>query len=455
VKNILNDALRGCPADYAEIRFETRDSTTLSYRGVEVENVGAGRFEGGIVRACTKGGWGLSVFDSLTDLKSHVREACANAALVGRETTQLAETAPLPDVSRTARMTRDFRSVPFDEKLALLANYNDIVLNAHPTVESSYVMYGDAFRTVNFASTRGIAFTEERPRVILYLVAVARDGSLVQRASESFSSANDYSVVLDRETVARDVADRADALLRAPQCEGGKRTVILRPDFAGVFAHEAFGHLSEGDFLYENPNMKKLMARGRQMGSKELNIVDDGSIGGLIGTQTVDDEGTPTQKTMLIENGVLSGHLHSLETAAKMGEQPTGNARAIGRGVPPIVRMTNTYIGAGPMKKDDLFRDVEDGVYACGMMGGQTMMEMFTFSAAYGYRIENGQLGELMRDIVVTGNVFETLHGIDGIADDIQMFELGGGCGKGGQAPLPVTFGGPHVRVRNVVVGGK
>jgi TldD protein len=117
--------------------------------------------------------------------------------------------------------------------------------------------------------------------------------------------------------------------------------------------------------------------------------------------------------------------------------------------------MTNTYIEPGPLTRDQLFAGVDDGIYACGMMGGQTMMEMFTFSAAYGYRIRQGQIGELIRDIVVTGNVFETLHAIDGIADDLTLYELGGGCGKGGQSPLPVTFGGPHIRVRDVVVGGR
>jgi TldD protein len=158
---------------------------------------------------------------------------------------------------------------------------------------------------------------------------------------------------------------------------------------------------------------------------------------------------------MLIENGVLAGHLHSLETAAKMGEKPTGNARAIGRGFAPIVRMTNTCIAPGEKSFDELVGGIDRGIYACNMFGGQTMMEMFTFSAAYGYRIENGQLGELVRDVVLTGNVFDTLNNIDGFGDDFALIEAGGGCGKGGQSPLPVTFGSPHLRIRDVVVGGQ
>jgi len=454
VKDRLLAALAAAPADYVELRWETNDQTSAAYRGKEMDSVGSARNQGGIVRACVKGGWGTSVFDTLDDLPGRVAQACANAALVGHETTEL---APVPKPAGEvvpAQLKNDFRGVPLDDKLALIGRYNQIILGADQAIESSIVSYAELFRTVHFANSEGAYFCEERPRVVLYLMGVGRDGSLVQRASESFSSATDYNVVLGREDLAEEVGRRAARLLKAPQCPGGPQTVVLRPDFAGVFAHEAFGHLSEADFLYENPKMRDLMQLGREMGPKELSIIDDGSLAGRTGSLTYDDEGTPAGKTMLIQDGILAGHLHSRETAAKMGEKPTGNARAIGRGREPIVRMTNTYIDAGPLTREELFAGVDDGIYCCSMLGGQTMMEMFTFSAAYGYRIRNGQIGELVRDIVLTGNVFETLHRIDGLADDLQIRESGGGCGKGGQSPLPVTFGGPHVRIRDVVVGG-
>ena len=354
-----------------------------------------------------------------------------------------------------AEMQRDPRGVPLDEKLKLIGRYNDVILKADDAIESSYVMYFDKFRTVHFASSRGAYFMEQRPQVGVSFAAVARDGSLVQRAHDGFSSAVTYETVLGREAAVAAIARRAADLLKAPPCEGGQYTVVLDQELGGVFAHEAFGHLSEADFLYENPKMRDLMHVGRTMGVKQLNIVDDGSLGRTIGTHPYDDEGTETQPTDLIREGVRVGHLHSLETAAKMGERPTGNARAIGRGYPPIVRMTNTYVEAGELSFDELIADIDDGIYARGMFGGQTMMEMFTFSAAYGYRIRKGQVGELIRDVVLTGNVFETLHAMDGFGDDFAICEKTGGCGKGGQSPLPVTFGSPHLRIRNVVVGGR
>ncbi|HQL88585.1 MAG TPA: TldD/PmbA family protein [Lentisphaeria bacterium] len=455
MKQRLMDALKNARADYAEIRYEQSDATSFSYRGPEQENASTGRTTGGIVRACHRGGWGVCSFDTLDDLEEKVADACSAAALVGREKTVLAEGVPVVDQEFRAPLQQDFRTVPIQDKVALVERYNEIVRKSTPGVETSLVSYSDTFRTVYFASTRGSYFLDERPRVILVLSAGARSGGLVQRAHESVASATDYGIVFGREELAREVAQRAVDLLKAPQCPGGRYTVVLRPDLTGVFAHEAFGHLSEADFLYENQQMRELMTIGRVMGVKNLNITDDGARGTLQGTHPVDDEGVPTQRTELIKNGVLVGHLHSLETAGKMGARPTGNARAISGGYAPIVRMTNTFIEPGDLTREQLFADIDDGIYACGMKGGQTMMEMFTFSAAYGYRIRNGQVCELLRDVVLTGNVFDTLHAIDGIADDFTINETGGGCGKGGQSPLPVTEGGPHIRIRNAVIGGR
>ncbi len=158
----------------------------------------------------------------------------------------------------------------------------------------------------------------------------------------------------------------------------------------------------------------------------------------------------------MIKDGILVGRLHSRETSAKMGEEPTGNARALSFQDPPIVRMTNTYIDQGTIPFEDMVKDIKLGLYAIDMIGGQTSMEMFTFSAAYGYMIRDGKIAELVRDVVLTGNVFNTLMNIDAIGDKLEWAPGGpGGCGKGGQQGLRVGFGGPHVRIQNVVVGGR
>ena len=195
------------------------------------------------------------------------------------------------------------------------------------------------------------------------------------------------------------------------------------------------------------------MTLGKQFGPPILNIVDGAAVPGLRGSYKYDDEGIPATKTYLIKEGVLVGRLHSRETAAKMGEKPTGNARAITYRYPPIVRMTNTYIEPGKTSFDDMIADIKEGVYVKNWYGGTTSMEMFTFSAGEAYMIRNGKVAEALRPVVLTGNVFTTLHNIDAIGNDLDMNQ-GGGCGKAGQSPLPVSNGSPHIRIRQCLVGG-
>ncbi len=454
IRDRLTEALKANTADYCEIRYETEDSIFLSFRGAEAENTIVNCFGGGIVRACTKGAWGVAVFDSLDGLGDKVQKACSHAGFAGRESTELAETAIVDEV-RTVSMKHDFRGVPLDDKVKMIESYNQALLACDDAIESSLAYYGDAFRMVYFLNSRGAWFAEERPRLRSGVAATARNGNLVQTSHDSVASPDDFGVALRFEEQVENVAELAVALLAAPKCKGGPQTVVLDQDLGGVFIHEAFGHLSESDFLYENPKLREQMVIGRKLGVPELNAYDSGTYQLTTGSLSFDDEGTASSCTQLIKEGVLNAHLNSRETAAKMGEAPTGNARAVSRSHTPIVRMTNTYIDNGSLSKDELFAGVDDGVYACHAFGGQTMMEMFTFSAAYGYRIENGQVGELLRDVVLTGNVFTTLNSIDGLADDLEMSDTAGGCGKGGQSPLPVGFGAPHMRIRNVVIGGE
>ena len=201
--------------------------------------------------------------------------------------------------------------------------------------------------------------------------------------------------------------------------------------------------------------MREVMTLGKRFGPEALAIIDDGSLKGEAGHIAFDNEGTPAQKTYLIKDGILTNRLHSRETAAKMDEAPTGNARAISYGFAPIVRMTNTYIEPRDSSFEEMLEGVEDGIYAVGGLGGQTNMEMFTFTAGHAYRIRNGAIAEPVREVMLTGNVFETLKNIDAIGNDLKLFGGLGGCGKGGQMPLRVGMGAPHVRIQNVVVGGR
>jgi TldD protein len=212
--------------------------------------------------------------------------------------------------------------------------------------------------------------------------------------------------------------------------------------------------LSEADFIYENERLREIMVLGRRFGNEHLSIADDATIPSLRGSYKYDDEGVSATKSYLIKEGMLVGRLHSRETAAKMDELPTGNARALDYCHPPIVRMTNTFIEPQGVSFEEMIGEIKEGIYAKNWYGGTTSMEMFTFSAGEAYMIRHGKLAELLRPVVLTGNIFTTLGNIDAIGDDLGMNQ-GGGCGKGGQSPLPVSNGSPHIRIQRCLIGGK
>ncbi|PWB56306.1 MAG: hypothetical protein C3F13_01855 [Anaerolineales bacterium] len=455
MRDQLIEALKSQDVEYADIRIEDKTNTWVNFRGADLDTIGSARTVGGIVRALYKGGWGYATFNDLNDLPRRVHEACKTARLVGRETTYFAFSPPVED-SIKASLVKDFRLVPLAEKKALTEEYNRIILGHHKQIQTSSVRYADSFKQIWYANSEGTYIEEETPDINMMLAAVAREGDIVQTGFERDGGFEGYQQVEGLHEKARAAAQKAIELLTAPPVSGRKYTVITDPLMTGVFTHEAFGHLSESDFVYENPQMKEIMQLGKRFGVPGLNIIDDGSLPGGLGTHRYDYEGVSTRKNYLIKDGILVGRLHSRETAAKMNEPVTGNSRAVHFQHPSIVRMTNTYIDAGTVTFADMLRDIKLGVYAIQAFGGTTAMEMFTFSAAYGYMIRDGQVAELVRDVVLTGNVFETLMNIDQIGEDLAWETNGpGGCGKGGQHPLRVGTGGPHIRIQNCVVGGQ
>ena len=451
MRDRITEALKGHNADYIEIRIEEGEATRLQYRGRELEDIGRTTSLGGNVRALVKGGWGFISFNDVSDLKVKVEKAVRQARLVGKEESKLAPVEPVVAIV-PPEVKKDPSVVPLAQKKGILDEYNDVIWSI-PKIQTSIIGYSDRHKKVTFASTEGSYIEQTKVDVMARFNAVARDGNDVQQSSLSLGSNGDYGFMENLHSDVGEMAKRAVELLSAPQLKGGEYTVICDPILAGVFAHEAFGHLSESDFVYENERMREIMVLGRRFGGNHLNIIDGAAVPGLRGSYRYDDEGVPGTKTYLIREGILTGRLHSRETAAKMGEAPTGNARALDYTFQPIVRMTNTYIEPREASFEELISEIKEGVYAKSWYGGMTSMEMFTFSAGEAYMIRNGRVEELLRPVVLSGNVFITLENIDAIGNDLDMNQ-GGGCGKGGQMPLPVSNGSPHIRISKCLLGG-
>lgn len=455
-KNLVTELInRYCDrADFITIRLEQSQGTSILLRRDKVETLSEGISIGGQVRVCHKGGWGFATFNELSTLAQRVEEAICAAKMVGDEETLLAHVDPVQIVCQLPLSGTDPRQISLAQKKALCDRYNDLLRSYSDKITTTSVRYGDSTQHILLATSEGTLIEQSWMDIEMRFSATARDGEAVQTGRETTGSRRGYEDLANLDEQVHGTAQRAVEALSLPTVKGNTYTVVIDPILTGLFVHEAFGHLSEADMLYENPDLLEVMSMGKRFGPDELQIFDGAAPQGHRGSYFYDDEGTPATTTQLIKDGVLIGRLHSRETAGKLGEQPTGNARCLNYHYAPIVRMTNTWIERGKTPVEDLFNDIKEGVYARNWLGGMTNGEMFTFSAGEAWMIRDGKIAEPVRDVTLSGNVFKTLANIEAIGDDFNWDESGG-CGKGGQSGLAVGCGGPSLKIRNVVVGGE
>lgn len=453
----MQDLISLSKSDYCDIRIEETEVTLISFRGREIEKMERKIQFGGCIRSLIGNGWGFVSFNHLDDLGKKLRLAEEQARAINRVkkgSTSLAPAKQVEDEVFTEYL-EDPRQISLKEKAELLEHYNQLILQTDPRITSTRIVYFDKHINWYYANSDGSFIYQEKTDIGGNLGATASDGLERTYDTVSFGSTNDFGTARGHDEAVVAAAQRAADQLTAPTVKGGEYTVILDPEMAGLFVHEAFGHLSEADEIYEDKNLLRLMQLGTRYGPSFLNIFDSGREWGNRGCMQYDDEGTPTEKTYLIKGGEVVGHLHSRESAAKMDARPTGNARSINYRFPPICRMRSTCIEAGPDSFEDMLSGIDLGVYAIGGIGGETNGELFTFTATRGQMIRNGKLAEPVKNVTLTGNVFHTLDNIDRIGKDFVILNNAGGCGKFEQSPLPTSEGSPHIRVQNVVIGGE
>ena len=455
MKARLRTALKSADVDYCEIRLEDSRDTLIQFQGTAMDQVRKNNLYGGNVRALHKGGWGFANFNALEDLEANIALACEQAKAAGKVVNEESKLAAVPVVEEDVcpEWTTHPETVSLDEKISILDGYHKLVLS-YENIPSSRVIYQERATTLIFANCEGTCIRQEKLDFSLGIIANGRKGdiSVNQIVSRGSSIGIDKLYGLEEEIKA--MCERTQKLLEESSITAGVYTVICDPALTGLFVHEAFGHLSEADTLCKDPEFLKAMTLGRVLGRPILNIYDTGDVmtsrGGLI----YDDEGVKCQRAELVKDGKLVGRLNSRWSAARLGEEVTGSARAINYLHPQIVRMRNTCIGKGTSTFDEMLKDIKLGVYAIGSGGGETNGEMFNFAAHYGYMIRDGKLAEYVRDVKLQGNVFTTMENIDMIAGDEGTKDGPGGCGKNEQAPLPTGCICPHIRIQNVIVGG-
>ncbi len=448
----LEAVLRQQSADYLEIHIEEKETTQLQCQDGELEEIRRNVEYGGNVRALVRGGWGFVSFNDVNRLEEYAALAVAQARRVGQTKSVLAPVEPVVDTV-PLQWIKSPRAVPLAEKKRLFEEYHQAMRDASSFVQTTFADYGETQRRLTFVNSEGTRLEQEQGDIVARFIALSADGDDAQSAYMSLGSADDYGVIEDRHRELAEVARQARALIHAKPVRGGVYTVILDPELAGVFIHEAFGHLSEADTIYEDERARALMAPGRRLGPPDLNVIDGPAGHHWRGWYRYDNEGTPAARTDLVRNGILVGRLHSRQTAGSMGESATGNARAVSYRFPPVVRMSNTFIEPSRATLKEMMADIRQGLYLKGSYGGETSLDTFTFSAASATMIRNGQLAEPLRGVELAGNVFEILANIEGIGNDLN-YDQTGTCDKGPQLGLPVCSGSPHIRVRNVVISG-
>lgn len=459
MKDRLSELVRkhGSKTDYLEIRLENNETTSIKFFGKSLDNLTSSKSNGGYVRSCYKGSWGFCSFNDVEKIENHIEDAVKQSIFLGSSSNEKTNLAEIKSVQQTYEIKlsgKDPRKISLNEKVKLFKHYNDLLNTYSGKITTAQSRYFEKVQNVTFVNSYGVHVEHGWIDMEARFSATSQKNGTVQVAQESLGSRLGFEEIenLDKRITA--TAKRSVDQLDLKPPKAGTYTVVIDPILTGLFVHEAFGHLSEGDFIFDNPAMQEFMVFGKKFGEKFLNILDGAKIPNHRGSFLFDDEGTPSQDTYLIKEGILVGRLHSRETAGKMNEKPTGNARCLDYRYPPVVRMTNTWIEPQKNTPEDLISDIKLGIWAGNWLGGQTNGEMFTFASGEARMIRDGKLAEPLKDVNLTGNVFETLKDIDAIANDMYWDESGG-CGKAGQSGLPVGVGGPSIRIKNVVVPGE
>ena len=453
--NLNELAVRKFGAEYAEARAQKLSKTMLTLKEGRVEAAKQGIENGVALRVLVKGTWGFASVGSLNveTLKNAVSDACKMAKTASsrlKTPIKLAKTKPVEDRVRI-KPKKNPSTILMEDKINTALELNKATLGFDKRIKSCTIDYLDLTGTNFFANSEGTRIEQDKLYVWSRITASAASKGVFTFSREEIGSTAGYEV-FDTETpemLGAKVAKRAVEQLDAKPPKGGKSPVVLGPNVVGVFVHEAFGHLAEADLALSGGVLMNNL--GKKIGSDVVTFYDDGTVPGAFGSFKYDDEGVPTQKTLLIKDGVVTGLMHNRETALKFNAEPTGNARAEDFRVEPIIRMRNTFMAPRDQSLEELVEDVRSGYYFKSFRGGQANLDgTFQVGIQEGYKIVNGEIDAPVRNASISGNTLETLLKVDAVGKD---FELGPGrCGKGQTAFI--CDGGPHIRVNEVIVGG-
>jgi len=450
------DGMLGRDIDLADLYFQWSRHESWSLEDGIVKEGSHGIEQGVGVRAVSGEKTGFAYSDSiaLPDLQ-RAANAAQGIARAGQARQVPVFSARVPAALYSAANPLDV--LPATEKIALLRRLDALARSLDARVNQVQVSLAGEHEVVLVAVSDGTLAADVRPLVRLSVSVLAEENGRRERGSSGGGGRVDYRYFLEGERAegyVREAVRLALLNLKAVPAPAGRLPVVLGPGWPGVLLHEAVGHGLEGDFNRKGSSMYA-GRMGQQVASRLCTIVDDGTIANRRGSLSIDDEGTPTQRTTLIENGILTGYMQDRMNSRLMSVAPTGNGRRQSYAHLPMPRMTNTYMLAGESDPADIIRSVKKGIFAANFGGGQVDITSgkFVFSTTEAYLVEDGRITAPVKGATLIGNGPEVMNRVSMVGNDLALDAGVGTCGKDGQS-VPVGVGQPTLLIDEIVVGG-
>jgi len=449
----VDEALAG--ADDGELFLEFCQSESFSFDDGRLKAATFDTTQGFGLRSVCGEATGYAHASELSE--EAIGRAADTVRTVARGYSGTASSAPARTNVKLYSDVDPLQSAAFEKKVKLLEEMNAYARNKDSRVRQATCSLTGEWQNIEIIRPGGETYRDIRPLVRIYVSVVVEENGRQESGSFGGGGRGGYETYLAPEywQAAIDEALRQALVnLASVPAPAGEMTVVLGPGWPGILLHEAIGHGLEGDF-----NRKKTSAfsglLGQRVAAPGVTVVDDGTIGGRRGSLSIDDEGTPTTRTVLIEDGILKGYMQDRQNARLMGMAPTGNGRRQAYSSPVMPRMTNTYMLAGDKAPEEILASVKKGIYATNFGGGQVDITngKFVFSCTEAYLIEDGKIGTPIKGATLIGSGPEALTRVGMIGNDMKLDSGIGTCGKNGQS-VPVGVGQPTLRLDGLTVGG-
>lgn len=448
--------LLSVPVDQADIYFQSSHFESWQLEGGIVKEGTHSIEHGAGVRVVSGDKTGFAYSDNIA-LPVLMNAANNVKAIVRQGQDAQTEVVNHMDYPQLYQPLNPLKSLPDEEKIALLSRIDEQTRKMDERIEEVIVNLAGVYENVLVADQNGALHADIRPLVRMNVSVIMEENGRRERGSMGGGGRTDYSLFIDDDQAldyAREAVRQAQVNLQAKEAPAGNMTVVLGPGWPGILLHEAIGHGLEGDFNRKQTSAFSGMV-GQRVASDLCTVVDDGTLSGRRGSLSIDDEGTPTENTVLIEKGILKGYMQDRLNARLMGVHPTGNGRRESYAHLPMPRMTNTYMLPGPHAPEEILASVKNGLYAKNFGGGQVDITSgkFVFSASEAYLIENGKITQPVKGATLIGNGPDVLTRVSMVGTDMQLDSGVGTCGKDGQS-VPVGVGQPTLKIDGLTVGG-